>query len=191
LALAALGGGGALNQAGLLPASLTSRLADIAGLTTLTDVRGVLITEANFSILERLAHWQAAAAMAEAHPWLGVGLGNYSAAYPAYQLLNWPNALGHAHMIYLNVVAETGVIGLMAYLFLWIVIFGSTLHVIGRAHGVQRGLALGLLGTWAHFSAHQVFDNLYVNNIHLTLGALLALLVFTANTTYSTRPSTQ
>jgi hypothetical protein len=93
-------------------------------------------------------------------------------------------------MIYLNVLAETGVIGLIAYLGLWIAIFGLTLQVIGRAHGVTRGLALGLLGAWAHFSAHQVFDNLYVNNIHFTLGALLALLVCAARTARSTRPTT-
>jgi len=190
LVMTALGGGWALNQAGLLPASITSRLVDIANFTAITDVRGVLITDVNFSIVERLAHWQAAVRMAEAHPWLGVGMGNYEAAYSAYHLLNWPNALGHAHMIYLNVLAETGVIGLIAYLGLWIAIFGLTLQVIGRAHGVTRGLALGLLRAWAHFSAHQVFDNLYVNNIHFTLGALLALLVCAARTARSIRPTT-
>lgn len=174
---AALALGWGLAWAGLLPASLTARLADAADFTTVADVRGVNINDANFAIVERLAHWQAAAGMARAAPWLGVGLGNYAAAYPAFRLLNWPNALGHAHMIYLNVLAETGVLGLITYVILWGAIIGLTMRVTSRADGASRGLALGLLGTWAHLSAHHIVDNLYVNNIHLLLAALFALLV--------------
>jgi len=174
---AALALGWGLAQAGLLPASLTARLADAADFATIADVRGVNINDANFAIAERLAHWQAAAEMARAAPWLGVGLGNYSTAYPTFRLLNWPNALGHAHMIYLNVLAETGVIGLITYVILWGTIIGLTMRVTSRADGASRGLALGLLGTWAHLSAHHIVDNLYVNNIHLLLAALFALLV--------------
>ncbi|MBF8283440.1 MAG: hypothetical protein HW378_2355, partial [Anaerolineales bacterium] len=173
----ALALGWGLARVGLLPASLTARLADAADFTTVADVRGVNINDANFAIVERLAHWQAAAEMARAAPWLGVGLGNYSAAYPTFRLLNWPNALGHAHMIYLNVLAETGVIGLITYVILWGYIIGLTMRVTSRADGASRGLALGLLGTWAHLSAHHIVDNLYVNNIHLLLAALFALLV--------------
>jgi hypothetical protein len=39
---------------------------------------------------------------------------------------------------------------------------------------------VGLLGAWAHLSTHQVVDNLYVNNLHLTLAALLGLLLWLA-----------
>ncbi len=171
----ALGWG--LARASLLPASLTARLADVADFTTVADVRGVNINDANFAIVERLAHWQAAEAMARANPWLGVGLGNYATAYPAYQLLNWPNALGHAHSIYLNILAETGVPGLMTYVILWAYIIGLTIRLTSRADGVSRGVVVGLLGAWAHLSAHHLVDDLYVNNIHLLLAALFALLV--------------
>ncbi len=177
LVAAALALGWGFARAGLLPASLTARLAEVADFTALTDVRGVNINDANFAIVERLAHWQAAGEMARAHPWLGVGLGNYPTAYPAFRLLNWPNALGHAHSIYLNVLAETGVFGLMTYVILWGAIIGLTMRVTRRTEGATRGLALGLLGAWAHLSAHHLVDNLYVNNIHLLLAALLALLV--------------
>ena len=44
----------------------------------------VPISDENFAIVERLAHWQAAYYMANAHPWIGVGLGNYETVYPAY-----------------------------------------------------------------------------------------------------------
>ena len=169
-----------LSLAGLLPASITSRLADATSILLVEDVRGANITSENFAILERLAHWQAAEAMARDHPWLGVGIGNYGPAYARYALLNWPNALGHAHMIYLNVLAETGVIGLVTYLALWAIIGLMTLRVIRQQRGLARGLALGLLGAWIHLSVHQLVDNLYVNNIHFALGALLCLLAWLA-----------
>ncbi len=189
LALVAVGGGLAVGllQAGLLPASIANRLADVADFTTVTDVRGANINDSNFAIIERLAHWQAAEGMARDNPWLGVGLGNYGATYPRYALLNWPNPLGHAHMIYLNVLAETGVAGLIAYLALWLAVLALTVRVIGRTDGWARGLALGLLGAWVHLSAHQVVDNLYVNNIHFTLAVLLGLLVVLAQHTSGKR----
>jgi O-antigen ligase len=54
--------------------------------------------------------------MARQRPALGVGFGNYEAAYPQYRLMSWPFALGHAHNYYLNLLSETGVAGLAAYL---------------------------------------------------------------------------
>jgi O-antigen ligase len=179
LALVAAGGlaAGGLALAGLLPASITSRLGDLTDFTTVEDVRGVEIRTDNFAIVERLAHWQAAAGMVRDYPWLGVGLGNYGPVYPRYALVNWPNALGHAHMIYLNVLAETGVLGLAAYLLLWGSVVVLNMRVLQRTIGLARGLALGLLGTWAHLSVHQLVDSLYVNNIHFLLAGLLALLV--------------
>ncbi len=139
------------------------------------DVRNAHITPITFSIIERLAHWQAAIRMIEAHPWFGVGLGNYAAAYPAFRLLPWENALGHAHNIYLNVFAETGAIGLVTYGLAWA---AALLSAWWLARRVRMGLlepfvALGVLGAWAHLSAHHLFDKLYVANLHLLLGAYL------------------
>jgi putative inorganic carbon (HCO3(-)) transporter len=171
-----VGLGWALAANNLLPASLTARLAQVGDFITVTDVTGIDINSDNFAIVERLAHWQAAEGMARDTPWLGVGVGNYESAYPRYSLLNWPTALGHAHMIYLNVLAETGLVGLAAYSLLWLAVLGLTLRVISRTRGLARGLALGLLGAWVHLAAHQIVDDLYVNNIPLTIGALLGLL---------------
>jgi O-antigen ligase len=176
LGLAALGGGALLLSSGLLPASLTARLAGITDFLKVVDVRGIHITDANFAIVERLAHWQAALEMMRAHPWLGVGLGNYSAAYADYALLNWPLSLGHAHNIYLQMWAETGLLGLMAYLSIWLTALALTVRVVRRASGWQRGLALGLLGVWAHLLTHQLVDNLHVNNTDLLLAVELGML---------------
>jgi len=180
LVVAALAAGLALIRAGLLPASIVNRLAEAADFVNVMDARGVNINQANFAIVERLAHWQAAQAMAQAHPWLGVGLGNYAAAYPQFRLFNWENALGHAHIIYLNILAETGVLGLVTYVTLWSAVIALTIRAISQTTGTRRGLALGLFGAWAHLSTHQLVDNLYVNNIHFLIAGLLALLTYAA-----------
>ncbi len=167
----------ALSNAGLLPASIAERLADAGTLLEIRDVRGVPINDVNYSLIERQAHWQAAINMLTDHPWTGVGFSNYQPLYEQYRLLNWPMPLGHAHNIYLNIAAETGVIGLGLYLSLWISILGLTFRTLRRAQGFDRALALGLMGTWVYLGTHMLVDNLYVNNTHLMIGALLGLLV--------------
>lgn len=166
-----------LSGTGLLPSSISERLADAGDILQIRDVRGVAINDANYALIERQAHWQAAINMLTEHPWTGVGFSNYQPVYEQYRLLNWPMPLGHAHNIYLNIAAETGIPGLMFYLILWATIFVVTLQTIRRSHGIQRAVAIGLLGTWVHLSTHMLVDNLYVNNTHLMIGALLGLLV--------------
>ncbi len=168
--------GGMAWQAGWLPASVAGRLANFTELFTLPDVRTVRLTADNFALVERRAHWQAGEAMAAANLWWGVGAGNFNAAYNTYRLEAWPTPLGHAHMMYLNVWAETGLVGLFAYITLWLGVIGLTWRVIMRHHGAWRGLAVGWLAAWAHLSAHHLVDSLYVNNIHLLIGAGLALM---------------
>ena len=77
------------------------------------------VTNENFSVIERLAHWVAALRMWDTAPWLGVGPGNYATAYPDVRLALWEEPLGHAHNIYLNVLAETGILGLFTFLLFW------------------------------------------------------------------------
>ncbi|MGH2537794.1 MAG: O-antigen ligase family protein, partial [Candidatus Promineifilaceae bacterium] len=165
----------ALLTAGLLPASVSGRLASLTAEIQLGDVRGADVTADNFAVLERLAHWQAAVEMARGNLWLGVGIGNYAAAYDQYALINWPLALGHAHNYYLNILAETGLLGTAAYLVLWFAVIWQTIRLLGRHGWPQRGLALGLLGVWSTLSVHHVVDKLYVNNLYLFMGALLGL----------------
>ena len=164
------------NATGLLPIAIRARLTDFTAQVQIVDVRGAGINDANYAVLERLAHWQAAGEMIRYHPWTGVGFSNYEPVYAQYALMNWPIALGHAHNYYLNVAAELGVPGFLAYLLLWGAIFWQTARALRLHSGWKRGLALGLLGAWMHLSVHHLFDNLYVNNTHLLIGALLGVL---------------
>ena len=179
LALAAIAilGVFVLGSSGLLPASITERMGSfLEEFTTLGDARGLDITDANYAVLERLAHWQSAALIAADYPWLGVGFGNYEVAYPRYSLLNWPLALGHAHNYYLNLLAEVGLVGLTAYIFAWGMILILSIRLWRRSAGLPRAWSVGLLGAWSHLTIHSLVDKLYVNNLFLHLGCMLGLL---------------
>jgi len=176
-------------RVGALPENIVERFDSVAEFTRVQDVRDAAIDAANFSLIERVAHWQAASRMASADPWLGVGLGNFQAAYPDYRLLKWQHALGHAHNVYLNAAAETGSLGLGAYLLLWGSVFAVTLRTLGGSTGWRRGVALGLLGVWTHMMVHNLVDYLFVNNVHLYLGALLGVLAVIAVPTGKTNAS--
>ncbi|RLT46333.1 MAG: O-antigen ligase domain-containing protein [Chloroflexi bacterium] len=171
---------------GLWPQWVVARVSSITQDISGADVRGVVPTTANFAVVERLAHWQAAAEMAAAHPWLGVGLGNYAAAYDRYRLARWPLALGHAHNFYLNLAAETGLPGLLIFVALLLAAALQALRVLRTAHGWQRALALGLLAAGAHLAIHNVVDNLFVNNVHLYLASMLGILATAQPRTPST-----
>jgi O-antigen ligase len=111
--LGAVGLAGALATGRLTVAALAAKL----GWRPLTDTAlSVDVTDANFSTIERLAHWAAALRMFAAHPLTGVGAGNYAVVYARYQVPRWHLALGHAHNLYLNMAAEVGIVGALAYL---------------------------------------------------------------------------
>ncbi len=159
----------------LTPASVVQRFADFLPYIGVVDVRGVEVNDANFAVLERMAHWQSALEMWKDHPWLGVGIGNYEPVYAQYALPLWALPLGHAHNYYLNVAAEAGFLGLAAYLLLW----GAALLIVWRmtrrATGWYWGLALGVLGALVHLSVHNFFDNLYVHGMYLHVAILLGI----------------
>jgi O-antigen ligase len=136
----------------------------------------VKVTDENYAIVERMAHWQAAWEMFKERPWLGVGIGNYEPVYPAYSLPGWKEPLGHAHNYYLNIAAEAGLVGLFAYLILWGSAFWQALKAIRRSEGFWRGVAVGIFGVLVHLSAHNLFDNLYVQNMYVHIAILLGLI---------------
>jgi O-antigen ligase len=177
LLLLVVGGGVFLvgSQLGLIPASISGRISSFQEDLQFGDVRGVDINDANYAILERLAHWQAAVEMAQDNLWSGVGFGNYEPAYGDYALINWPYPLGHAHNYYLTILAETGVPGLVVYLLVWGAIIWQAAGLVRRLDWPWRGIALGLLAVWVTLSVHHLVDKLYVNNLYIFLGAMLGL----------------
>ncbi len=177
--LAALVGGPLVALAwvmGLIPRAVLARLR-LAGVSLSGPVN-----DANYSDIERLAHWVAGLRMFAAHPLLGVGAGNYDNAYARYEVPGWLEPLGQAHNYYINAAAETGLLGLAAFL----AIAALALLVGWRAARTQRDvprasgeddLALGLLAVVVAVLVHSLTDDLFVHAMELTFGLTLGLLL--------------
>ncbi len=164
-----------LGEINVVPNIITERFATVGDYFNFQDVRGVRANDENFALVERRAHWQAALEMFQDAPWVGVGFGNYAVMYPMYALPKWDDPLGHAHNYYLNVLAEAGALGFVAYVILW----GAIFLVVGRAAPVARGWRQGLLaggfGMLVTLSIHNFFDNLFVHAMYIQVGLTLGM----------------
>lgn len=182
-----------LAMIGALPPTIASRITSVIDNFGVFDVRTVPLTSENFAVVERMAHWQAGWWMFLDHPILGVGTGNYPAVYDEYYVHPWKEALGHAHNYYLNMAAEAGLLGLFALLLVLGLAFRGLLRRIRAtapdrrssdaalldpplSPALARALALGLLGSLAMFSIHNLFDNLLVHGVGIQIGVLLGLI---------------
>ncbi len=154
---------------------LLARFQELSLAPLSEDIRTAEVTDENYAVIERLAHWDAALRMWRDHFWLGVGIGNYEPVYPAYALPRWPEPLGHAHNYYLNIAAETGFVGLVAYLVFWGWAFFLALRAYGMASGWEKALLAGAIGSFVHLSVHNIFDNLYVHGMYLHVAILLGI----------------
>ncbi len=159
-----------------LPGGLAARLSGLADYFAMPDPGRTEITDENFAVLERVAHWQAGWRMFQDRPWLGVGIGNYAVAYPAYAPPYWYEPLGHAHNVFVNFLAETGILGAGAFAVFWLGIGLAAWRRVARLKGYPQALALGVLGTWIYLTVHNLFDNLFVQHLQLQLALLLAVL---------------
>ena len=85
--------------------------------------------------------------------------------------------MGHAHNLYLNIAAETGLLGLGAYLVLVVATVWLGRRALRNRHDrALRALAVGILGSLMAYSIHSIFDMLFVQGVGVLLGLLLALL---------------
>lgn len=172
---------GALLAGGLerLPRSVLDRLASSAqggGLVVAVD--DAEVTDANFAKIERLAHWQAALNMWRAAPWLGLGPGHYPLSYESYRLPRWRDPLGHAHNLYLNLLAETGLLGLALLALFVVAAWRQCLGACLRPRtALEAALGLGLAGVLAALMVHSLLDHLLVHDLALQLGLSLGLLM--------------
>lgn len=159
----------------LLPDFITQRLGVALTYVGVVDLSTVPVTEENFAVIERLAHWLAGYRMFADHPFLGVGAGNYPVAYAGYALPGWDDPLGHAHNVYLNVMAEVGLVGLVSFLVFLAWATYTAASLARRGTGLESRLAWGALGGLVALSVFNVFDSLFVHGMTALVGLLLGL----------------
>ena len=166
-----------LASAGVVPASVTDRLAQVVEYFGWFDASRVVPTSQTWAVVERMAHWQAAWSMYLSNPILGVGPGHYPLAYPTYRVNDfWVDPLGHAHNLYLNVMAELGFLGILTYVVQWVAWVGLVIAAYRRSDArFDRAVAAGVLASMVGVAIHNVFDNLSVHGLETELGLLIGL----------------
>lgn len=106
---------------------------------------------------DRWLMWQAAIGMIQDRPWLGHGLNTFMANYLKYRVGGEPFPR-YAHNCYLQVAAETGVIGLVAFLGLLGAIFQRVLTGARSAAAEPRLLLMGLGAGLLAFATQAALD---------------------------------
>jgi hypothetical protein len=134
----------ALFLAGWIPAYVLTPVFSKLGLTQISFTSP---SPDDYPTAERLAHWIAGLRMFFDHPLTGVGIGNYPAVYSQYYVTIFVNSLGHAHNYYINIAAETGVIGLTAFLLFLLAIFvagGSAVRAMSKRYMQAKAQSPGV-----------------------------------------------
>jgi putative inorganic carbon (HCO3(-)) transporter len=80
----------------------------------------------------RIRLWQTSFNMIKDKPILGIGLGNFERLFEKYKVEGYYDITCHPHNDFLNVAVNSGLLGLLAYLWIWIVFLQSTLKSILR-----------------------------------------------------------
>jgi O-antigen ligase len=110
-------------------------------------------TQSADHLANRSQLWHAAVVLWRSSPVVGVGAGNYELDLDQAGL---HGVRTHANSIYLQSLAEGGLVGFVATLAL----FATTIVVLARS-GVRRPLVVGALGAAVALASHQVFDDLF------------------------------
>ncbi len=92
----------------------------------------------------RVRLWLTSLRMAADHPWIGAGLGSFGTLFERYRIPGAYMSIAHPHSDPLNVLVETGAVGLAAWTAIWIAFFGALACVCRRARGEGSALPAAL-----------------------------------------------
>jgi O-antigen ligase len=172
--------------AALLPPNYIDRLAE---LKDLIQPRGTLRIEER-SLQGRLSENLTALEMIKSNPLFGVGLSSYNYMFPIYSKklgLALVATEREAHNLYLEVAAETGIIGLSVLL---LVLFYSFQSIV-KAKKIFKcaklkdyeGMVTGFMAGWVGYLAAAMYiHNAFPRYFYLLVGISLALHGIAKNT---------
>lgn len=176
----------------LMPSGLSFHLAD----NNPNDVDGDEIEEIEEDVIEedtttetavisRTTLWKTGWYMMKDNPVLGVGMGNYAIRYKDY-VEKYPELyIGHdsysVHNSYLKIGAETGFIGLLAFLSIYVAYFVTIIRLYFKQNLLGKVLSVGLFVGSVCYMVQNLSNNLiFIPQLNvtfwLTAGIMLAFL---------------
>ena len=130
-------------------------------------VQSISNISSDASNLERINRWESALKMFKERPVFGWGPGTYMFQYAPFQrsqnltIISTNNAdNGNAHSEYIGPLAESGVMGLLSFLFIVILVYyyGSTLYHAFPS-GQTKNLLLFIMGGFTTYITHGFLNN--------------------------------
>ncbi|MFA6198020.1 MAG: O-antigen ligase family protein [Patescibacteria group bacterium] len=152
-------------------------LGDIFNLNTGTFVSHVTNALSGPAYNERLATFEVAQQAWRDHPWFGVGPGGYGPYAAAISNVEPKDGWAIVNNEFMELLAETGVFGLIVFSAILIVLVFRSIKAIVRAQDPWlRAIMIGLLATILAFVAqYQTFSVLYIMHIWFTFGLAIAV----------------
>jgi len=127
------------------------------------------------SIIQRLYYWKGALNIIKEFPTTGTGWGNFGSAYTKFMPAG-AKEVRNAHNSYLQIWAETGIMGLMAMTWLIFIFFREGFK--GLKVPGQKGLKIGILAAGSAFLIHNLIDyDYYISQISFHWWAILGLTI--------------
>ena len=121
--------------------------------------------QTDISLLVRLQLWQESLRIFADKPLFGIGIRNFPHHVIPEALGQGHAALDHAHSNYMHILATTGLVGLIAYIFLWLSVILTVLLHLKSARGDQKtswtaqtGIIFGLLAGVISLLVSGVFE---------------------------------
>jgi O-antigen ligase len=107
----------------------------------------------------RLHFWQTSLEIIKNNLFFGVGLDAFAMAYTRYDTWNGAFRVERAHNDYLQILAETGIAGLILVIAFLAILFRQGWRIISSTHDrFRRGVALGSLAGCFGVAIHSFFD---------------------------------
>jgi len=153
-------------------------------------VSTILEPDRNPGVELRLSAWRDAVHLFRSRPISGTGLGTYdevtytledTRADPIFRRAGW-----HAHNVYLHLLAETGILGLLAWCYFWFAIVARLLGAWKHADRRDRLAVAGALWAVVAFLVLSISEVMIGARVHaslrmnLTIGLIVVMAVYIA-----------
>ena len=133
--------------------------------------------------MERPQVWKDTLNLSRDFPLFGVGLGNFQTIYPKYKTLTTPTLWEHAHNDYVEMLADTGWVGLLLFFGgIWFLLFSTIKKWKQRRDPFPASITLGgFIGAISLLCHCLVEFNLHIPSNAFLLFVILGLSVVAVN----------
>jgi O-antigen ligase len=127
------------------------------------------------SVRSRMVLWSMALEMWRDHPWLGVGLGDFTVEAEKRLRGRYTKSTGHAHNMYLQVLATQGVIGFVPFVLFWALFLRELFGRARRGDTFARGVAFAVVALLVgSLTENAIDDSEVLMTTYLLAGLALA-----------------